>query len=317
MENMNVEFKDVVRIVGEIGEETLHDFIKDTDVIMASKLQYDEDTQYLKEEFVQPFPRITLEITSPGGSVDVLNAMLGIINKMRKMNIKIDTHVDGMAYSAAFILAIVGERRTASEFTNYMNHSSSAWLRGKLEEMKNTIAFYEKCDEKFNNLIEKYTDLPKEHIEMAKLKDMYYDYDEAIEYGLVNVYEGMEETKEEYVEKLSKAFDLSIKTFSKVANSEEGDSIFILYDMLTDVIEMLEEKEEEVKEKAEKKVKTTKEKTDDEELLEKAKEILDSIELCKKEGNKCEKCEFKKECEEDEKEALEILGLEDEEDDEE
>ena len=307
-----MEFKDVVRIVGEIGEETLHNFIKDTDVIMASKLQYDEDTQYLKEEFVQPFPRITLEITSPGGSVDVLNAMLGIINKMRKMNIKIDTHVDGMAYSAAFILAIVGERRTASEFTNYMNHSSSAWLRGKLEEMKNTIAFYEKCDEKFNNLIEKYTDLPKEHIEMAKLKDMYYDYDEAIEYGLVNVYEGMEETKEEYVEKLSKAFDLSIKTFSKVANSEEGDSIFILYDMLTDVIEMLEEKEEEVKEKAEKKVKATKEKTDDEELLEKAKEILDSIELCKKEGNKCEKCEFKKECEEDEKEALEILGLEDE-----
>lgn len=316
MENMNVEFKDVVRIVGEIGEETLYNFIEDTDVIMASKLQYDEDTQYLKEEFVQPFPRITLEITSPGGSVDVLNAMLGIINKMRKMNIKIDTHVDGMAYSAAFILAIVGERRTASEFTNYMNHSSSAWLRGKLEEMKNTIAFYEKCDEKFNNLIEKYTDLPKEHIEMAKLKDMYYDYDEAIEYGLVNVYEGMEETKEEYVEKLSKAFDLSIKTFSKVANSEEGDSIFILHDMLTDVIEMLEEKEE-VKEKAEKKVKATKEKTDDEELLEKAKEILDSIELCKKEGNKCEKCEFKKECEEDEKEALEILGLEDEEDDEE
>ena len=51
MENMNVEFKDVVRIVGEIGEETLHNFIKDTDVIMASKLQYDEDTQYLKEEF--------------------------------------------------------------------------------------------------------------------------------------------------------------------------------------------------------------------------------------------------------------------------
>lgn len=287
MENMNVEFKDVVRIVGEIGEETLHNFIKDTDVIMASKLQYDEDTQYLKEEFVQPFPRITLEITSPGGSVDVLNAMLGIINKMRKMNIKIDTHVDGMAYSAAFILAIVGERRTASEFTNYMNHSSSAWLRGKLEEMKNTIAFYEKCDEKFNNLIEKYTDLPKEHIEMAKLKDMYYDYDEAVEYGLVNVYEGMEESDEEFMDKIANAFKVSMKTFEKYTELNQEDSAYIMHDILTDLIKQMNGGEDKV---------------------ENAKATLEAIEECKadKETN-CETCEFKDACKEDEEKARKVL----------
>ena len=313
----NNTYKTTLKVIGTIDTNVLQRFMEETDEIIEVYKQYLDETAYIKEEYVQPFDRIKIEISSYGGCTDSGSAMLDRIMEMQEMGLHVDTHCNGMAYSMAFILFIVGERRSGGKFSKYMNHSSSASTYGMIDKMKTDIDFYGECDRQFDNLILKQTNMPKERLEMARLKNDWIFYDEAIELGIVNVYEGKEETKEEYVEKLSKAFDLSIKTFSKVANSEEGDSIFILYDMLADVIEMLEEKEEEVKEKAEKKVKATKEKTDDEELLEKAKEILDSIELCKKEGNKCEKCEFKKECEEDEKEALEILGLEDEEDDEE
>ena len=212
------ELKTVIKVIGEINLEMLHNFLEETDKIMEAKAQYDDEMQLIKEQYQSQFPRITLEISSPGGSVDVLNTMLAKIDRMRKMGIHVDTDVEGMAYSAAFILAIMGERRTANVWSTWMNHGSSCWVSDKIEGIKNTIDFYDKCDQRMNNLIEKQTVLPKEHIEMAKLKDMYYDFDDAVEYEFINSgFEGAEEDEKEFAEKLYHAFDVAIATFGKIA----------------------------------------------------------------------------------------------------
>ena len=229
----NVEFNDVIKVVGEINLEMLHNFLEETDRIMEAKIQYDEEMQLIKEQYQSQFPRIILEISSPGGSVDVLNTMLARIDRMRKLGIHVDTDVEGMAYSAAFILAIMGERRVANVWSTWMNHGSSCWVSDKIEGIKNTIDFYDKCDQRMNNLIEKQTELPKEHIEMAKLKDMYYDFDDAVEYGFINSgFEGAEEDEKEFAEKLYHAFDVAIATFGKIAEVDEQEAMGIMHDIL-------------------------------------------------------------------------------------
>lgn len=294
----NNTYKTTLKVIGTIDANSLQRFMEETDEIIEVYKQYLEETSYIKEEYVNPFDRITIEVSSYGGCTDSGSAMLDRILEMQQMGIHVDTHCNGFAYSMAFILFVSGERRSGGKFSKYMNHSSSANAYGMIDKMKTDIDFYGECDRQFDNLILKQTDMTKERLEMARLKNDWIFYDEAIELGIVNVYEGMEETQEEYVEKLSKAFELSIKTFSKIAEEKEDDALFILHDMLTDVVEMIEEKEK--KEKG---------MTEDEILMAKAQEVLDSIKLCREEGHKCEECSFKKECERDEEEALEVLGL--------
>ncbi len=294
----NNTYKTTLKVIGTIDANALQKFMEETDEVIEVYKQYLEETAYIKEEYVNPFDRITVEISSYGGCTDSGSAMLDRIMEMQEMGIHVDTHCNGFAYSMAFILFISGERRSGGKFSKYMNHSSSASAYGMIDKMKTDIDFYGECDKQFDNLILKQTDMTKERLEMARLKNDWIFYDEAIELGIVNIYEGKEETKEEYIEKLSKAFELSVKTFSKVADTEEGEGMFILHDMLTDVIEMMKEKE--MKESG---------MSEDEVLLAKAQEVIDSIRLCKEEGNVCEKCEFKEECKKDEEEALEVLGL--------
>ena len=300
---MENTYKTTLKVLGTINPEMLQRFFEETDEIIEAYMQYKEDTAYVKDEYVNGFPRITIEISSYGGCTDSGSAMLDRVMDMQEMGIHVDTHVNGFAYSMAFILFIVGERRSGGKFSKYMNHSSSASSYGMIDKMKADIDFYGECDRQFDSLILKQTNMPKERLEMARLKNDWIFYDEAIELGIVNVYEGMEETEEERLEKLSKAFDLSLKTFAKLAEMKEGDAFFLMYDMITDIMEDI--MEEDKKEKKDNKA--------DEEM---AKTILEGIELCKEEGYDCEKCEYKKECREDKEKAREILGLKEAEDDE-
>ena len=78
---------------------------------------------------------------------------------------------------------------------------------------------------------------------MAKLKDMYYDFDDAVEYEFINSgFEGAEEDEKEFAEKLYHAFDVAIATFGKIAEVEEQEAMAIMHDILDSIrIEVDEE----------------------------------------------------------------------------
>ena len=297
---MENTYKTTLKVIGTINPEMLQRFMEETDEIIEAYLQYKDEVAYVKDEFVGGFDRITIEISSYGGCTDSGSAMLDRIMEMQEMGIHVDTHVNGFAYSMAFILFIVGERRTGGKFSKYMNHGSSASAYGMIDKMKTDIKFFEECDEQFDNLILKQTNMPKERLEMAKLKNDWIFYSEAIELGIVNVYEGMEETEEERRKRISKAFDMSLKTFAKLAETNEGDGFFMMYDMMTDILkDMIENEETE----------------NDEEDIEVARAILERIEECKEEED-CENCPFFDECKEDEEKARKILEENENEDEE-
>ena len=216
--------KDVIKVIGEINVETLEVFMEETDLIINTYKQYKEDVELIKDEYVNEFNRITVEISSYGGCTDCGSAMVDRIMEMQQMGIHVDTKCNGMAYSMAFILFIVGERRSGGKLSKYMNHASSTTHSGFVEKIKNDVAFSEQSDNQFDSLILKQTNMPKERLEMAKLKNDWIFYDEAIELGIVNYgYEGSEESNKEITENFVKGVEQAINVFGKATGIEDKE----------------------------------------------------------------------------------------------
>ena len=233
VKNIMEEFKTIVKVVGEINPQMLEGFMEDMDNIIRAFLQYKDEMALIRKEFVSEFPRILIDISSYGGCTDCGSAMLDKMMEMQEMGIHIDTRCQGFAYSMAFILFIAGERRTGGRFSKYMNHGSSASAYGMVDKMKTDINFFARCDEQFDNLILKQTDMTEERLEKAKLKNDWIFYDEAIELGIVNSgFEGAEEDEKEFAEKLYHAFDVAIATFGKIAEVDEQEAMGIMHDIL-------------------------------------------------------------------------------------
>lgn len=71
--------------------------------------------------------KIMIIINSPGGEIDVLFTILGLLNIARLSNIEIYTFVLGRACSAASILAVQGDYRYMSKLSKHFIHFGSIY----------------------------------------------------------------------------------------------------------------------------------------------------------------------------------------------
>lgn len=188
--------KTIISLVGEINEEMTVYFLKETDDILEEYCEYLDQLEILKPEFVKPFPRITIEISSPGGDVHYGSAMLDRIDEMKMLGINVDTTARGLCYSMGFILFLTGEQRYGGRWTTFMNHASSSRQVGYLEDIKNNVAFLEMMDDKFDELILEKTKMTRERLNQAKLKCDWIGYEEAIELGIINIFDDMEKEED-------------------------------------------------------------------------------------------------------------------------
>ena len=66
--------------------------------------------------------RLIFMINSPGGEVDTMLSLLGLMNMARLYNIEIYTFVLGVAGSAASMLAVQGDERYMSSLSKHFIH---------------------------------------------------------------------------------------------------------------------------------------------------------------------------------------------------
>lgn len=187
--------KNVLRIMGTINEEVAMRFVEESDEIIEAYCEYLEQSEFVKEDLVQPFPTVTIEISSPGGSTAYGSVILDRIEELQMMGIQVDTFCRGMAYSMAFIIFLMGDKRYGGQWSTYMNHSSAGHQEGYVCDMKNNIDFMQRMDDKFDELILEKTLMTKERLETARLKCDWIDFEEAIELDIINVFD--EEEKNE------------------------------------------------------------------------------------------------------------------------
>lgn len=333
--NMSEEYnkvKSVVRVVGEINSNSLDRFLDQTDKIVEAYQEFQNGNAVVKNSYTNSFPRITIDISSYGGCTDCLSAYLSQIDSMREIGIHVDTYAS-FAYSAGLILFAYGERRSASKYSKFLNHQSSTRMQGTIDAVKLDVDFASKCDRQFDDILID-AGMPKERVEMVHKNNAndWFLYDEAIELGLVNYYEGCELERELKREQIENVLDTTVSVFSQMLGLDREEGLETMIEIFTQGSAEAEEKEE-VEEKPTTKVEITKEngttltmsakdiqihKIEDNqedtpsyngecfkvhcEECDKAKEclneILEAVEDCRRTGD-CEECGGREDCEDD------------------
>ena len=268
MADKDKKMKTTLRIVGEINIETLKTFLDETDEIMEEYERFKAEASMVKPELLQKFPPITVEISSYGGCTDCGSAIIHRMDEMKNMGIEVNTHCH-FAYSMAFIIFVNGMKRTGDKLSKFMNHGSASLNRGYVEEQRASVEFSTKCDEQFEQIIYDNTNMSKERVERARLCYDWILYDEAVELGIINYYEGCEKQVEEEMDRVSDALESALEVFSQLLGMEKEDGFDLMLDLLAPIYEEVEE----VKDKEE--VETTEDKEDKNELSEVLGEILD------------------------------------------
>lgn len=268
MADKDKKMKTTLRIVGEINIETLKTFLDETDEIMEEYERFKAEASMIKPELLQKFPPITVEISSYGGCTDCGTAIIHRMDEMKNMGIEVNTHCH-FAYSMAFIIFVNGMKRTGDKLSKFMNHGSASLNRGYVEEQRASVEFSTKCDEQFEQIIYDNTNMPKERVEKARLCYDWILYDEAVELGIINYYEGCEKQVEEEMDRVSDALESALEVFSQLLGMEKEDG----FDLMLDLLAPIYEEAEEVKDKEE--AETTEDEEDKNELSETLGEILD------------------------------------------
>ena len=133
--------------------------------------------------------QIEIIINSNGGLVTECLSLVSLIEKMKDDGYHIITINSGKAYSAGFVLSLVGSERRAFRRSQYMYHNVSAGTIDKLQTMIEDIEHFKKEQKMLHDIITTYTKIPEDELlELDRYKiDKFYTPDEMLKLGAVDI----------------------------------------------------------------------------------------------------------------------------------
>ena len=138
---------------------------------------------YLARE--DPEKDISLYIHSPGG---VVTAGLAIYDTMQLIQPDVSTICVGSAYSMGTVLLCAGAKgkRFALPNATIHMHQGRAGTQGQITDIKIAAKEFERLDEVVANILAKHTGQPLEKIRQDTDRDIYFNAEQAVEYGLID-----------------------------------------------------------------------------------------------------------------------------------
>jgi len=128
-------------------------------------------------------PNIDLHINSYGGSVF---AGLAAVDYIKTCKVPVETTIDGCAASAATLMSIVGTHRKMQRNACMLIHQLSGHMWGKFQEMQDDMENSEMLMKKIISLYEEHTKIPKKEINNLLKRDIWWESDTCLKYGLVD-----------------------------------------------------------------------------------------------------------------------------------
>lgn len=156
---------------------------------------------------------IQVRINSPGG--DAFDG-LAIYNALRRKPALIETHVDGLAASAAATIAMAGDHISIAENAFLMIHRSWAFVVGNTTDMMETADVLSKLDEGVAKIFSSRTNKSNSRMLNLMEAETWLNSDEAKSENFVDEITGVEGAKQ-----IDSRFDLSA-----YRNSPDGLGIF-------------------------------------------------------------------------------------------
>ena len=180
----------ILRIDGVIAEEPWID---------------DEITpKQFKSELMSGSGDITLWINSPGGDVFAASQ---IYNMLMDYKGNVTVKIDGLAASAASVIAMAGTRVLMSPVSQIMVHNPMTVAIGNAEEMSKAIKMLSEIKESIINAYELKTNLPRDEISKMMDSETWMNARKAVELGFAD--EIMYTEKDQNSEKISNSYIFS------------------------------------------------------------------------------------------------------------
>ena len=133
---------------------------------------------------VNPKQDINLHITSYGGDV---YAMLGLVDYIHNMDIKVNTHCVGTCMSAAAVLLACGTgERTMTKHSTVMVHEGSAVEVGKSTDVMRGVDHLKELAKDINELLAEVTNKDVKFWKRMNRNDTYLDAKQCLEYGIID-----------------------------------------------------------------------------------------------------------------------------------
>ena len=148
--------------------------------------------------------RIQLRINSPGG-----NAWDGvaIMNTLRRHRARVEVTVDGIAASAASLIAMAGDHITMSRSAQMMIHDGSAMAWGNAATMRETADLLDKLSDSYADAYAKRAGGSRSAWRDVMRAETWYTAEEAVLAGLADEWDGSADSA-------AAAFDLSRFTYA-------------------------------------------------------------------------------------------------------
>jgi ATP-dependent protease ClpP protease subunit len=127
--------------------------------------------------------RLDIHINSPGGSVSEAQAIYSRLADHRSEKV---IYVDGLAASAASLIAMVGHKVYIRSNANMMIHAPRAIAIGTAEEMDHTAGTLRTIGESMINVYAKKTGLPRDEIRDLMNAETWFTAEDAVEKGFAD-----------------------------------------------------------------------------------------------------------------------------------
>ncbi len=127
---------------------------------------------------------INLMINSPGGDI---HEMMGIIDYINSLDVKVNTICRGKAFSAASVILACGTgTRMVSKNSTIMFHQASSMISGKLTDVTATVDFVKQVEQDIYNLLAEKTKKDASWWKDQMRTDMYLTSNQALDLGVVD-----------------------------------------------------------------------------------------------------------------------------------
>ena len=124
-----------------------------------------------------------MHINSYGGSVF---AGLAAVDYIRNTTIPVASIIDGCAASAATLMSVVADERYMHENSFMLIHQLSSVSWGKYEELRDDMKNNDLLMETIKNIYLKHTKIPKRKLNEMLKRDLWWDAQTCLQYGLVD-----------------------------------------------------------------------------------------------------------------------------------
>lgn len=182
---LTIDFKKVIRTRTIMFDQEF-DRIYCLDVVNAldKLIEYDKVMETPKHLL-----KVRFNIFSYGGQCDAFIALAHKIEQMQDMGYVVHTHNVSMCASCGFMLSIMGDYKTANEYSRYLNHQISAGVMGTFGEMETTTEEVRRFQETFRRIVKKHCpNVSDEELDRPYItnRDITYSAKEALEVGFID-----------------------------------------------------------------------------------------------------------------------------------